>query len=336
MTSCLSCIEIFIRSLSRPSLSQSGPPLPKHASATGIDSVKALDIPSGVDEEFCLSPIVQYCCRLHQTALADSPQLTLPPAFGQAYVGETFSCTLCANNELLGGTDRIINGLKIGADMQTPSGTVPLELTPEDDNSVNRQLGPGESLQRIVRFDLREEGNHVLAVSLSYSETTLSDGKAASSGRVRTFRKLYQFAAQPCLSVRTKVSDFPTAEPSSGTDPSSKPTRFALEAQLENMADGAILLEKVTFNTKAPFLSTSLNWDAGSQDGERKEAPTLVPRDVVQVAFLIEEQPQAKVAVPQREVKDGRTVLGQLSIRWRTAMGDSGFLTTGWLMTKKR
>lgn len=295
-----------------------------------------MDLPSGADEAFCLSSVVRCCAQLSQVTPTDRHQLTLPPAFGQAYVGETFSCTLCANNELLGDTERIINGLKIGAEMQTPSGTVPLELAPEDDKSVNRQLEPGESLQKIVRFDLREEGNHVLAVSLSYSETTISDGKAASSGRVRTFRKLYQFAAQPCLSVRTKVSDFPTAEPSSGTDAPSQPTRFALEAQLENMADGCILLEKITFNTKAPFQSTSLNWDAGSQNGERKERPTLVPRDVMQVAFLIEEQPQAKVAVSQREVKDGRTVLGQLSIQWRTAMGGSGFLTTGWLMTKKR
>ena len=251
-------------------------------------------------------------------------------------MGETFSCTLCANNELLEGAERVITSVKIGAEMQTPSGTIPLELSPKDDYATKQQLQPEESLQKIVRFDLREEGNHVLAVSLSYSETTISKDKSASSGRVRNFRKLYQFAAQPCLGVRTKVSEFPSTDSDKAKGVPRRPARFALEGHLENVADGSILLEKVTFITKAPFQSTSLNWDANSRDGKRNEPPLLIPRDVMQVAFLIEEQSQHEVDLSPKEVKDGRTVLGQLSIQWRTAMGDPGFLTTGWLMTKKR
>lgn len=123
-------------------------------------------------------------------------QLTLPPAFGSAYVGETFSCTLCANNELSQGAERVVTGVKITAEMQAPSGAIPLDMRPSDEDIPNRQVGPGQSLQKIVRFDLREEGNHVLAVSLSYSETMISE-KSASSGRIRTFKKLYQFIAQP-------------------------------------------------------------------------------------------------------------------------------------------
>ena len=65
------------------------------------------------------------------------------------------------------------------------------------------------------------------------------------------------------------------------------------------------------------------------------EAPVLVPRDVIQVAFLIEQQ-VAGGKEAQREMKDGRIVLGQLSMQWRTAMGDAGILNTGWLMTKKK
>ena len=250
-------------------------------------------------------------------------------------MGETFSCTLCANNELLEGAERVITGVKIGAEMQTPSSTVPLELTPAEEEHITRVLKPGESWQKNVRFDLLDEGNHVLAVSLSYSETIMSKEKSASSGRVRTFRKLYQFAAQPCLSVRTKISEFPN-ESHGEKNVSPKPARFALEAQLENMADGPIMLEQVTFDTKGLFQATSLNWDANAPGGIRNEAPNLIPRDVMQVAFFIEEQSQGVGPLPQRDVKDGRTVLGQLSIRWRTAMGDSGFLATGWLRTKKR
>lgn len=72
--------------------------------------------------------------------------------------------------------------------------------------------------------------------------------------------------------------------------------------------------------------------------------PTLNPREVIQVAFLIQQPhhdrhdddddddhaPSANVG------KDGRMTLGQLNIEWRTAMGGRGLLTTGWLTFRKR
>ena len=218
--------------------------------------------------------------------------------------------------------------------MQAPSGTVPLDLPSSDNDTSRNQMESGESLQKIVCFDLREEGNHVLAVSLSYSETSMSKDRSASSGRVRTFRKLYQFVAQPCLSVRTKVSDFPAATVD-GTAELRNISRFALEAQLENMADGPISLEQVHFSSKPPFRSTSLNWELGITDTLESDMPVLMSRDVVQVAFLIENRADGSNEA-QQETKDGRTVLGQLSMQWRTAFGDQGYLNTGWLMTKKR
>lgn len=192
-------------------------------------------------------------------------------------------------------------------------------------------------MQKIVRFELREEGNHVLAVSLSYSETTMSTENSASSGRVRSFRKLYQFVAQPCLSVRTKVSEILSANVDDEKPKASKIQQYALEAQLENMADGPITLHKVAFSSKAPFKSTSINWDVVQIDQEQIDPPILAPREVTQVAFLVEQQDQQRVDNSMKETtKDGRTVLGQLNISWWTAMGDTGFLTTGWLMTRRR
>lgn len=220
--------------------------------------------------------------------------------------------------------------------MQTPSMTVPLDLESTEDESEKSQIEPCESLQKTVRFDLREEGNHVLIVSLSYSETTISGEKSASSGRVRSFRKLYQYISQPCLSVRTKVSDIPSAQASNEKQQSSPVERFALEAQVENLADGPITLEKVTFNAKLPFKSSSLNWDVTRLDGEHVDSPVMMPREVMQVAFLIEQQHDLP-DLPAREFdRSSRTILGQLSIQWQTAMGDSGYLTTGWLMDKRR
>lgn len=261
----------------------------------------------------------------------------MPPAFGSAYVGETFSCTLCANNELDSEAEKTVSSVKIVAEMQAPSIKIPLDLTPFDDDTVSLQLKPGESLQKIVRFELREEGNHVLAVSLSYSETTISRENSASSGRVRTFRKLYQFAAQPCLNIRTKVSDIQVRDSKDERSIANKNQRFALEAQLENMTDEPITLENVNFNSKPAFKSASLNWDMARAGVEQMRNPTLTPRDVAQVAFLIDHRHPGGDEGPVIEVtKDGRAVLGQLNIQWRTAMGDPGCLTTGWLMTRRR
>ena len=255
-------------------------------------------------------------------------QLTLPPAFGSAYVGETFSCTLCANNELPADTERQVTSVKVGAEMQAPSGTTTLEMSPPDQEAA--KVNPGQSLQKIVRFELREEGNHTLAVNLSYSETTVSKDQSASGGRVRTFRKLYQFVARPCLGVRTKVSNLPSG---GSDDTQSQAARYALEAQIENFADGTITLEAATFNPKPAFESTSLNWDAMELDLHHSDKPSMVPRDVLQIAFLVEQRKDG----PGKEVtKDGRTLLGNLDIQWMTTMGDRGFLSTGWLTTKKK
>ena len=242
---------------------------------------------------------------------------------------------LCANNELSADSGRVVTSIKMKAEMQTPSLTVPLDLESSEGELDRSKVEQGESLQKIVRFDLREEGNNVLAVSLSYSETTISGAKSASSGRVRSFRKLYQFNSQPCLSVRTKVSDVPSFQ--IGDEKQSSPVeRFALEAQLENLADGPITLEKVTFSPKSPFRSNSLNWDVARPDGEHVDSPVMMPREVGQVAFLIEEQHNVPDLTARERDRSGRTILGQLSIQWRTAMGDSGYLSTGWLMEKRR
>ena len=282
--------------------------LPKE-SPEYVDATKAADFrPGEIDEQFLLNPV-----------------LTLPPAFGSAYVGETFSCTLCANNELTADAEKQVSSVKIASEMVTPSGRTPLEIVPAED-PIGPAVEPGKSIQKIVRFDLREEGSHTLAVNLSYSETTISKDQSASSNRVRTFRKLYQFACRPCLNVRTKVSNLPN-------DSKTHLEKHVIEIQLDNLADGTINLKKTTLHSKQPFKSTSLNWDLEDSDKKQGDCPVMAPRDVYQLAFLIEQQDE----VHRKEVtKDGRTILGQLSIQWQTTMGDSGFLTTGWLTTKRR
>lgn len=132
--------------------------------------------------------------------------------------------------------------------MQTPSQVSSLDLEPTD-TDPNDGLQKDQSLQKIVRFDLKEEGNHILAVSVSYTETLIGTDSQAASGRVRTFRKLYQFVAQPCLNVRTKSSELAPLEvdnKSLGPYGKTRLLRFALEAQLENVGDGTVVIKVCT------------------------------------------------------------------------------------------
>ena len=205
---------IQANSLSRPSLAYEYP-LPRPLPIQNDAAIK--DAP----DKFIITPILE-----------------LPATFGEAYVGETFSCTLCANNELdTSDSTRTISSVRITAEMQTPSSPYGVALQFKDDDSISEEgtdVSPGGSLQKIIAFELMEEGTHVLAVTVMYTETLLAGEGNAASGRVRQFRKLYQFVAVPQLNVRTKAGEVRSRDGR---------TRFALEAQLENMGQNVICLE---------------------------------------------------------------------------------------------
>lgn len=321
----MSFLTKYSNRLSRPSIAEQHP-LPKNNVAKIPSSVSLAFPDDAAEQDFILSP-----------------NLTLPPAFGSAYVGEAFSCSLCANNELIqGNTTKSITGVRITAEMQTPSQTVPLPVSGTEDDDPNAILDYGASLQRIIRYDLREEGNHVLIVDLTYVENLLSQDNATSTPKVRSFRKLYQFAAQPCLSVRTKATELAVQEvPDKSLGPYGRShlVRYVLEAQLENVSEGTIILEQTKLLAYPPFKGTSLNWDISRDKGEAEENPLLNPRDVLQLAFLVEQEPENTDGLEELRAnlkRDGRTILGQIALEWRSAMGEKGQLTTGTLFSRRR
>ncbi|RSL54535.1 hypothetical protein CEP54_009846 [Fusarium duplospermum] len=248
-----------------------------------------------------------------------SPIVNLPVSFGSAYVGETFSCTLCANNDLLPDVPKNIRDVRIEAEMKTPGlGAVQrLELGPPTEKP-EADLDAGGTLQRVVSFDLKEEGNHVLAVTVSYYEAT------ETSGRTRTFRKLYQFICKASLIVRTKVGPLKAAAGDG------QPRRWALEAQLENCSEDVVQLEKVVLDTEPGLRYRDCNWEAS---GSTK--PVLHPGEVEQVCFVVEDSSDAGTPGGDVEVTpDGRIIFGSLGIGWRGEMGNRGFLSTGKLGTR--
>lgn len=208
--------------------------------------------------------------------------------------------------------------------MKIPSSTTPIPLvlgpeptavdTEEEVHEIENgvDLEAGKSLQKVVSFDLKEEGSHVLAVTVTYSETT------ATSGRIRTFRKLYQFVCKGCMVVRTKTGALPAT--------GEKGRKWALEAQLENCGEETITLDMVVLETRKGFKSQGINWEIVGE-GEEMERPVLMPGDVQQVCFLVEELIDDNENGP--EPTDGKLVFGILSLGWRGPMGNRGFLSTG-------
>lgn len=227
----------------------------------------------------------------------------------------------------------------------SPSGATQLTMGTEgeDQSKSGTDLEPGGTLQRIVDFDLKEEGNHVLAVTVSYYEAT------ETSGRTRTFRKLYQFICKGSLIVRTKVGVLPSSSPSGRkqeedkenqitqtthekTDEEVQETsssrRWVLEAQLENCSEDVMQLDHVELNLEAGsgLMYRDANWVVS---GSAK--PVLHPGEVEQVCFVVEELEHGGAKVDE---KDGKIVFGVLGIGWRTEMGNRGFLSTGRLAAR--
>lgn len=213
-----------------------------------------------------------------------------------------------------------------------PSATTPQKVTlqPTSPSTVDKSvedgkqgsgvdLEPGQSLQKIVNYNLTEEGNHVLGVTVSYYEAT------ETSGRVRTLRKLYQFICKGSLIVRTKVGWL--SPPTTTTTGASKSVgrRWVMEAQLENCSEDLMQLQGVRLQLEPGFRYQDCNWEVSAGD-----RPVLHPGEVEQCCFVVEEEQQDTVT----EDHEGRIVFGVLDINWRTEMGSKGSLSTGKLGTR--
>ena len=297
-------ISLKVLRLSRPSLATQTP-LPHTTFGNGLDIAPEASLAYPGADASSTFPL--------------TPLLTLPPAFGAAYVGETFSCTLCANNEVQDGEKRSVSAVRIVAELQMPSNQDGITLDLMDageDGDETWDMKPGATLQRTLKHELKEEGQHVLAVTVTYTETLHSDEGGASGGRARTFRKLYQFVAQQLIAVRSKVSERKRRERDGLR-------QWILEAQLENMGETSVVLEKFWVNEREGVIGTALNGDEG------RDATVLKPQDVEQVMFALREGEGS-------EDDAVRVPLAQLNIDWRSALGERGSLTTGWLASRGR
>ncbi|KAK2600160.1 hypothetical protein QQS21_005105 [Conoideocrella luteorostrata] len=306
-------ISVKVLRLSRPSLVHQYPAA-KPVLALSPGSSSTADSPAS------LSYQSQSSHSSNPSPFLLSPILNLPVSFGSAYVGETFSCTLCANNDLPPDSSKAIRDVRIEAEMKTPGLGPAHKLDLEPNKGTDLQVG--ETLQKVVSFDLKEEGNHVLAVTVSYYEAT------DTSGRTRTFRKLYQFICKASLIVRTKVGLLSNGQGNDGRRRS-----WVLEAQLENCSEDAMQLEKVAMEVEKGLTYQDCNWEVNG--GEK---PVLHPGEVEQVCFVVAEREAMSDGLGDGNggilAVDGRITFGVLGIGWRGEMGNRGFLSTGKLGTR--
>ncbi|KAK0674423.1 hypothetical protein QBC41DRAFT_377859 [Cercophora samala] len=333
-------VSLKVLRLTRPSLVSQYPLSPPLSSpTTTTSSLPPSPLPASLS--YSSTPSSQ-TTNPHPFLL--SPILALPPSFGSAHVGTTFSCTLCANHDIPPPIDggpplsvKTIRDVKIEAEMKTPSSPTLIPLLPpppssssatnqEQTNTTGVDLTPGSTLQKIVKFDLREEGAHTLAVQVSYYEAT------ETSGRTRTFKKLYQFVCKGLLVVRTKTSAL-------GLGKGGR-RRWVLEAQVENAAAAAggqgeegggggevVYMEEIGLELERGLTARDVNfWGRG----KNKEKVVLRPGEGEEVVFIVEEEEPWD----GREEGEGRKVFGTLQIGWRGEMGARGFLATGRLGTR--
>ncbi|KAF3070491.1 hypothetical protein GL218_00743 [Daldinia childiae] len=244
--------------------------------------------------------------------------------------------------------------VRIEAEMKTPGSSTALKLpllgadgavvVAADSNADGAKGGhshggkgvdlePGDTLQRIVNFDLKEEGNHVLAVTVSYYEAT------ETSGRTRTFRKLYQFICKGSLIVRTKVGALVAPPPlpsqleleSEYEKRGEDRRKWVMEAQLENCSEDVMQLSRVGLDLEPGLRYRDCNWEVAGGGGGK---PVLHPGEVEQCCFVVEEVEPGPDGTGLEIDEDGRIVFGVLGISWRSEMGNKGFLSTGKLGTR--
>lgn len=227
----------------------------------------------------------------HDSIVHPSALLSVPSYFGSAYIGERFCCVVSANNM---HADKQLQ-VSVSAQVVLPSEQTVVLLHDSDFSST---LEPMKSAQKVLEYEAREPGAHVLNITVTYWSDSEKDSEKVS------FRKVYQFQVTPGLSVRTKLSPAPKGA-------------FTIEAQIENVSESTMTLETINYLPAG-------GWTAKPLPGPTQLS--LLARDVYQMAFLVMRDEAEKDPEP---IGGGR-----LSLSWRREpLGEDGWLTTGPLKT---
>ncbi|KAG8724135.1 hypothetical protein FRC09_000209 [Ceratobasidium sp. 395] len=307
-------LALKVMRLSRPSLAAHAQPyfadsnaLSAHAQASPLSLERASPLPGGPPS------------TLRDLAL--SPVLLLPEAFGSISLGETFTSSLCVNNE----SALEIIGSHLLVEIQTASNKVLLG----EIGGIESRLQPGEMLQLVVSHEIKELGQHVLACTVSYHvppalRNSTVPPEDPANPTLRTIRKFYKFMVSNPLSVRTKVHV--PRSPTALLSPVERHKVF-LEVHVQNLTAKPLHFERIQFECAD-------GWKLDSPPAGTDKLSLLHPQDLRQYMYILLPTPEATPSFPITYPAGTIIALGRLDMSWRSSFGEPGRLLTSMLSRK--
>lgn len=222
--------------------------------------------------------------------------LLLPQSPVNIYLGEIFSSYICVYSE----SQQIVNNINVKVDLQTSSQRLNLSSTPS-----TPQLKPDETVNIVIHHEVKEIGTHILVCEVAYQN---------GQGIPMNFKKFFKIQVLKPLDVKTK---FYNAENDD----------VYLEAQVQNLTNGPICLEKVALDASHLFNVSSLNTTPNG-DSIFGKTTLLHPQSICQFLYCL--TPNEKLISDLKSLS-GATHVGKLDIVWRSNLGERGRLQTSQL-----
>lgn len=229
--------------------------------------------------------------------LAAGQFLLLPQSFGNIYLGETFSCYVCVHNE----TSQPVQSVSIKADLQTNSQRILLTTQ----QNTPTMLDVDETLSDVIHHEVKDLGTHILVCEVTYM---------SNYNTLASFRKFFKFEVMKPLDVKTKFYNADSDD-------------VYLEAQVQNITSGPIVLEQVSLESSQQFIVNSLNEvsDGVSVFGD---VTLLQPQESCQYLYFL--TPREHISKEIKLLAAAKNI-GKLDIVWRSNLGEKGRLQTSQL-----
>ncbi|CRK89262.1 CLUMA_CG003021, isoform A [Clunio marinus] len=235
----------------------------------------------------------------NENVLPQNQLLQLPQAFGNIYLGETFSSYICVHN----CTTHPVNSVSVKCDLQSNNSRVSIPI--HANKTIPTSLNDGETLDDVIHYEVKEIGTHILVCEVNY---------ISPAGLPLSFRKFFKFQVLKPLDVATKFYNSETDE-------------VFLEATIQNITAGTICLERVELEASEQYTVTSLNQTA---DGKSifSSIGRLQPQNSCQFLYCI--KPIPSIASDLKVLKLANNI-GKVDIVWRS----SNFAERGRLQTSQ-
>jgi len=224
--------------------------------------------------------------------------LSLPQAFVNIFLGETFKSYISINNH----SPFDVKNIVVKAELQT--GTKRFSLA--EMNTPIISFGSGESHDFIVTHEVKEIGIHILVCTVNYTRHT---------GEIKSFRKFFKFQVTNPISIKMQTHDLQYG--------------IFLTAQIQNLTTNPLFLESVKFEPLPLYMASDLN----QADENNKQMSAVVgdlvymkPTDVRQYLFKVEPKNDSRAKIG--------SIIGKLEIMWKSNLGESGRLQTAPLERK--